>query len=563
MIRGAIVTALLFLASSCDALTINANKPSYWSAEQRADPQETIKLTIGLKQSNADRLFDQLIDVSDPTSSNYGKHWSQEQVSEYVRPEASTRSAVFNWLNDNGIDGSMIDETLGGEWLSVNLSVDQAESLLHTKYHLYTHQETGHQVVRSLSYSVPDAIAQFIDVIGPTTRFPHMTPAMKPSKKHARREAIKKSHKHIRTIAGASAGPCDQGSSPDCLRSMYQMGDAAATSNKSSVAVTGFLEQYISLTDLATFYKQFDTSSTGRTPAIVGPNDQTNPGDEASLDIQYVSSMAHGSAFSFIYTAGRAPKNPDNEPFLVFVQSLANYTSVPWVISTSYGDDENTVDADYAKRLSQEFSKLGLRGVSVLFSSGDSGVGCNANGDKFMPTLPSTLPSVTSVGATGYDGKTESAAGFSSGGFSNLFAMPSYQTAAVNNYLKTYAGSLPPSSYYNTTGTRAAPDVSANGEDFPIVLSGETTAVDGTSCSSPTFAGILATLNDIRLKAGKAPLGFINPLIYQHPEIFNDITQGNNGACNTNGFPAEKGWDPVTGLGTPNYVAMAKLIGSL
>jgi len=343
---------------------------------------------------------------------------------------------------------------------------------------------------------------------------------------------------------------------------MYQMGNASATSGKGSVAVTGFLEQYISLTDLQDFYKQYDTTSSGRTPTIVGPNDQTNPGDEASLDIQYVSAMAHGSAFSFIYTAGRAPKNPDNEPFLVFVQSLANQTTVPYVISTSYGDDENTVDTDYATRLSQEFSKLGLRGVSVLFSSGDSGVGCNQSGDKFMPTLPSTLPSITSIGATGFDGKTESAAEFSSGGFSNLFPMPSYQTTAVTNYLKKYASQMPPSSYYNASG-RAAPDVSANGEDFPIVLDGSVEGVDGTSCSSPTFAGILATLVDIRLAAGKAPLGFINPLIYQHPEVFNDITSGSNPACNTNGFPALAGWDASTGLGTPNYPAMAKLIGSM
>ena len=38
--------------------------------------------------------------------------------------------------------------------------------------------------------------------------------------------------------------------------------------------------------------------------------------------------------------------------------------------------------------------------------------------------------------------------------------------------------------------------------------------VAGTSCSSPTAAGIFALLNDLRLKLGKSTLGFINPLIY-------------------------------------------------
>jgi len=555
MLRAAIVTGLLFLASQTEALTINANKPLVWQTSQRADPQEIIQLTIGLKQSNEDRLFEHLLDVSDPQSKHYGQHWSHEQVMEYTRPAPSTRNAVLNWLSDHGIDRSMVAETTGGEWLSMNLPVEKVETLLQTQYYAYKHQQTGHSIIRSVDYHVPDMIAQFIDVIGPTTRFPAINPLMKSKKRQ------NKMRKHPRKV---EADPCaDNGSTPDCLRSIYQMGNATATSGKSTVAVTGFLEQYINLDDLATFYKQFDTSSTGRKPTITGPNDPSQPGDEASLDIQYVSAMAHGSDFSFIYTAGRSPKNPENEPFLVFVQTLSNQTNVPYVISTSYGDDENTVDVDYAKRLSSEFSKIGLRGVSILFSSGDSGVGCDASGKQFMPTLPSTLPSVTSVGATGYDGKSESAAEFSSGGFSNLFAMPSYQTQAVNNYLQNFGSQLPPKSYYNTTGTRAAPDVSANGEDFPIVLGGYVESVDGTSCSSPTFAGMLATLNDIRFQAGKAPLGFINPLIYQHPEVFNDITTGSNPACNTNGFPATKGWDPVTGLGTINWPAFAKLVGSL
>jgi tripeptidyl-peptidase-1 len=53
-------------------------------------------------------------------------------------------------------------------------------------------------------------------------------------------------------------------------------------------------------------------------------------------------------------------------------------------------------------------------------------------------------------------------------------------------------------------------------------------------------AGIFAVMNTRRLLAGKRPLGFLNPLIYQNPEAFNDVTSGNNG------FPAVGGWDPVT-----------------
>ena len=48
-------------------------------------------------------------------------------------------------------------------------------------------------------------------------------------------------------------------------------------------------------------------------------------------------------------------------------------------------------------------------------------------------------------------------------------------------------------------------------------------------------------------------LGLLNPFLYQNPTAFNDITQGNNPGCGTSGFEAAKGWDPVTGLGTPKF----------
>jgi len=62
-------------------------------------------------------------------------------------------------------------------------------------------------------------------------------------------------------------------------------------------------------------------------------------------------------------------------------------------------------------------------------------------------------------------------------------------------------------------------------------------------------------INDARLSAGKSTIGFINPTIYSasFADLFNDITMGDNPGCGTDGFNATVGWDPVTGLGTPNF----------
>ena len=166
---------------------------------------------------------------------------------------------------------------------------------------------------------------------------------------------------------------------------------------------------------------------------------------------------------------------------------------------------------------------------------------------------------MTAVGGT-QNSNPEISADFSGGGSSNYWprSAASYQAAAVANYLSTTSG-LPPSSHYNGTLGRGFPDVSAQGVNFNIVVGGQTVGVDGTSCSTPTFAGIISLLNDARSLAGKGPMGWLNPLIYAHPEVFTDITQGNNPGCDTQGFPAAKGWDPVTGLGTPVFPKLLAL----
>ena len=88
--------------------------------------------------------------------------------------------------------------------------------------------------------------------------------------------------------------------------------------------------------------------------------------------------------------------------------------------------------------------------------------------------------------------------------------------------------------------------------------------MDGTSCSSPTFAAFVVLLNDQLLKKGEAPLGFLNHLIYQYGQIaFNDVTTGSNPGCGTKGFQAAQYWDPATGFGTPNWPEWLNLVDDL
>jgi tripeptidyl-peptidase-1 len=111
---------------------------------------------------------------------------------------------------------------------------------------------------------------------------------------------------------------------------------------------------------------------------------------------------------------------------------------------------------------------------------------------------------------------------------------------------------------YNASG-RGVPDVSAVGENFMIVNSGVAEGVDGTSCSTPTFAGMVALINDARVAARKRPLGFLNQLLYSNPKVFTDVVMGNNPGCGSTGFEAAVGWDPITGLGAPRFQDLLKM----
>lgn len=151
----------------------------------------------------------------------------------------------------------------------------------------------------------------------------------------------------------------------------------------------------------------------------------------------------------------------------------------------------------------------------------------------------------------------------SGGGFSNYFELPSYQAKAVKHFMSKYAPNYGPNVYNDSGIARGFPDVSASGDYVVTVFNGSTISVGGTSASAPIVAGIITLLNEARLAKGKGPVGFLNPTFYKNPGAFNDITIGSNPGCGTGGFNATPGWDPVTGLGTPNFEKLKKIFNAL
>jgi len=370
---------------------------------------------------------------------------------------------------------------------------------------------------------------------------------------------------------------CSKSITPQCLLGLYNV-HYGASANNSKLAYASFLDQYARYADLGIFETSIAPYAAGKNFSVIefagGLNDQGSPNSsiEANLDNQYTISVGYPVPVTEFSTAGCGPLIPDpneaagscgNEPYADFLNGILALpnSQLPQTLSISYGEDEQTWPLAEATAVCNNFMKLGARGVSIMFSSGDSGPGaiCEDNtGSRsiFTPNFPASCPYVTTVGAT-QNVAPERVAGFSGGGFSNYFAQPTYQTGAVASYLAKSAGSRF-AQYFNKTG-RAYPDVAAQGVNFMIVDKGAPTAVGGTSASSPTFAGVVALLNSARASKGIAPLGFLNPFLYRQAAAFNDITVGTSVGCsagkviNGAGFAATTGWDAATGLGTPDF----------
>lgn len=270
-------------------------------------------------------------------------------------------------------------------------------------------------------------------------------------------------------------------------------------------------------------------------------------------------------------TVDNSSTTGSNEPYLELLEYLLalNDTELPTVLSISYGEEEQSVPEDYARKVCNLFMQFGARGVSVIFASGDYGPGesCTGNDSStyFQPIFPATCPWVTSVGATANRDNMVGAS-FSSGGFSTYFDRPKYQDTSVPEYLEGLGDKYAP--YFNGS-KRAFPDVATIGVNYAVVDQGNQYLVNGTSASAATFAGQVSLLNAARLSSNLTALGFLNPLLYNFStSIFSDVTGGSSVGCVGNSafgaqgasWNATDGWDPVTGLGVLNFTSLQSIV---
>ncbi|KAH8997691.1 subtilisin-like protein [Lactarius hatsudake] len=568
--------------------------PEDWQSLGHPPPGTTIDLYIALKSQHEDALSDTLYEVSEPTHPRhvnrhssahaYGAHLTTEQLAKLIAPHPETLKLVNSWLVHQGIPSSSISMTHGGNTLTLkDVSITQANALLNASYQLYKHVEHNGTIVRTVGYALPAGLHRHVLTVAPTTSFFSPPPR---TQRHTPRNGP--DGEAVGLVRAASGEPVTMLSSreeidtinPSFLRWLYGTSTyIPASTARNSLGIVGFLDDYPSPADLEAFMRKYRSDAEDATFTVTqindGGYDPENPAEESNLDLQYAEAMAYPTPHIF-YSTGRVLNIDDW--YLSFLGHFLREPreNMPKTISTSYSTVEKAASLEYSVYVCNLFGQLGLLGVSVLYASGDDGVGkdCTLSDGtvRFKPKFPASCtcgfyfsdwkqytsgrlphrntlagPYVTAVGGT-MNYNPEVGASFSGGGFSDYFKLPRYQRRVVPAFLQNLGNKY--QGLYNASG-RGFPDISAQSVGFPIFVNGEEKEVHGTSGATPVVAGIIALINDYQISKNRPVLGFLNPWLYgRAARALTDVTSGTNPGCNTDGFSAVPGWDPVTGLGT-------------
>jgi len=524
-----------------------------------------------------------ILDAADPVSVNYGKWLKPTEVLDLIAPEAEVVQSIVDWLVSNGI--AKVDAS-GRDVIKAEATVSQIEKLFKTQMYRYRHIESGKIMNRHFGdLNIPDEFQAHVELISGLSQLygpSHIKPVRKPIPAGKRNDV--------------SAGYII----PANLRKIYSTPSVFWVNQQSSICVAEFQDDASYADSDNTLFNQ-QMNENIAVSKVVGPFNPSAPDGESTLDVQYAFAMGLNATTWFWTVDGWMYE---------FATDLFGTKTPPLVVSMSWGwpeDRQCEIDScsdskQYVTRVNNEFSKITGTGVTLLAASGDQGAPgdsnpyCDNTATPLSTIFPGASPWVLSVGATmtnpqgspnNWDFSSipacqqQTCTTISSevvctyptslittgGGFSLYTPRPSWQSAAVTTYLNSGVA-LPPSNTF-TAANRGFPDVAANGHAYLIAIDGSLEQVDGTSCSSPVFGAVVSLLNDWRLDQGKTPLGFFNPVAYAAAAkgAFIDITSGNNmcteSCCSTTGFTATTGWDPATGVGTPNFISLLNYVQTL
>jgi kumamolisin len=295
-----------------------------------------------------------------------------------------------------------------------------------------------------------------------------------------------------------------------------------------------------------------DIVAVGVDGAQNNPADTSGANGEVALDIQVVGGVAPGARIVVYFAPNTSQGFAD-----AISQAVHDEVNKPSAISISWGSAEQGWSGQALAAMSQAFADAATLGVTVTAASGDSLATDGVVDGKPHVDYPASDPNVLGCGGTRITADAEaitgetvwkSNGGGTGGGVSTLFAKPAYQTKA----------NVPEPG--TRKGGRGVPDVAGDADPdsgYRIVTAGQTGIIGGTSAVAPLWAGIAAVLNAKRAN----PVGLLQPQLYANTDALDDVVSGDN-KSDAIGYSAAQGWDPCTGLGSPDGAQLRRLFGT-
>ena len=284
----------------------SSNAPDGWDVSHRHSTSSLKQqvFTIALNVQNIDKLESKLLELSTPGSPNYGQWMTDADVNNMFSPSKAAISGVLAWLKSSGVKNYKIE----GPFIDFAIDVQGANSLLDADYQYYVNN--GTTKLRTLSYSIPDALTQHIRFVDPSTNFgkpispvPIVAPVVTPSR-------TIRSRIDRRPTKRSVDASCQTSITPSCLKQMYNIGNYTADPKSgSSIGFSSFLNQSALYSDVFQFEDTFGIPRQNFSTILVnGAKNDQNPATasygEADLDAENIVGIAHPLPFVEYITGG-------------------------------------------------------------------------------------------------------------------------------------------------------------------------------------------------------------------------------------------------------------------
>jgi subtilase family serine protease len=594
-----VLSAAALSASPAAAATSNAR----WTWLGSAPATGGVSLALPLK-ANLAGLERFAAAVSNPKSPQYGQYDSIANLARRFGAPAAERARVLGYLRRAGAGGVKIDVT--GLFADATMTVAQAGRLFGTTLGDFRAAGRGATSARFMapesSVRIPAALRDDVTgVVGLNTQplFGSSTPVATSDAAFPHRAAASGNEstadesgylQRTGTAAGCSAAVSQSGFTPNQYLTAYNYAPLQSAGLQGQGERVALIEiDGFRYSDLRNFSKCFGLA----TPAIngfgVGLKKPLAPGGESTLDLEVLDAAAPKLKAVDVYES--RPSAVDVLHSLT--APLSNGGRKPDIISASLGSCEEathlTVGNSGLRHVEGALALAAASGISVLASSGDDGSSaCLTPDGRPLPGLavsyPASSPFVTGVGGTNFaldasnnivseqvwnDSPLVNAAG--GGGFSELFARPSYQ----NGFLVASHRGVPDVSMLADVAPGYEIFCTAKGDCIGQNHNSPWTQVGGTSAAAPLLAGGLALVDQALRKAHRQVIGLANPLLYaigrspSAASVISDIVANNNdlgqsltarpfGCCT-----AVAGYDEASGLGSVNLASLALVAGSM